>query len=215
MREHDAAEATGGDEGDEPASTGGGTLAPEAESGVWVWLPRVLRRRGAPDADAKYRKFHERNKHVIWACVNGPGISRATAQDHFQEVCAIIARRMEKEGEPNPVAPYVKRIVTNLRCNLGGKRRPEVEVDEAMPTSRPDPERRFAATEIVETVLAQMKPKDAWIVRMIDLRGEPYADVARQLGCSEQNAILRHHRAMTRFKALAEPLHRAVLGAQS
>jgi RNA polymerase sigma factor (sigma-70 family) len=206
----DAPAGEGRDDGHPRAKTR--PLPPEAEGGVLAWLRRLGRRLGITSEEAEFRELYERHKHEIWACVNGPRISEAMARDLFQEVCLITAQR--EEGLPRPVMPYVREVVRKLKANLRAKQRPEVELPEEAPTSRPGAERLLVAAEIVTATLAKMRPNDAWIVRAIDLDGSSYEDVARHLGCSERNAVLRHHRAKKRFAKLAEPLHKADLGGE-
>jgi RNA polymerase sigma factor (sigma-70 family) len=213
MQEDDAEGAGGDERGDgHPPSRAPRPLPPEAEGGVVAWLRRVGRRLGITSEEAEFRELYERHKHEIWACVNGPGISKATARDLFQEACVITAKR--EGGLPRPFMPYVREVARKLKANLRDKQRPEVELPEAAPTSRPGPERLYVAAEIVAATLAKMSTKDAWLVRAIDLDGWSYEDVARHLGCSEKNAVLRHHRAKKRFAKVAEPLHKAAIGGE-
>jgi RNA polymerase sigma-70 factor (ECF subfamily) len=207
MQEQDAPEDVVDDEGDgAPAGTAAAPPPPEAERGVMAWIRRLGRLLGLTSEEVAFRELYENHKHSIWACVNGPGISQATRRDLFQEVCVIVARR--PGGLPDPVMPYVREVARKLKANVRRKQRLEEPLDEGPPASRPDQERSLAAIETVEAALARMRKKDARLVRMFDLCGESYEEIAQQLGCSPKTAQVRHSRAKARFKRVVEELLR-------
>jgi RNA polymerase sigma-70 factor (ECF subfamily) len=207
MHEQDAPEDVAEEAGDgAPAGRAARRLPPEGERGALAWIRRLGHRLGITNDDLAFRELYENNKQSMWSCVNGRGISEATARDLFQDLCVIVARR--PGGLPDPVMPYVRDVARKLKANVYRAKRPEEPIDEGAPVSRPDQERLFAAIETVEAALASMRKKDAWLVRMVDLHGESYEDLARQLGCTPKAAQVRHSRAKGRFKVIVEELLR-------
>ncbi|HEX9731101.1 MAG TPA: sigma-70 family RNA polymerase sigma factor [Thermoanaerobaculia bacterium] len=108
------------------------------------------------------------------------------------------------------VKAYLFAIARNLVRENHRKRRPETEVDEAMPDARPDPEARAAARGDLARVRRAVDAlpevdRAALLMRVTD--GTSYADVARALGISVAAAKVKVHRARLRLAEAKEGTH--------
>lgn len=64
----------------------------------------------------------------------------------------------------------------------------------------PTPEEEHAYCECLNALIPALTPEYAEILRRIDLEGQPYAEVAADLGVTETNAKVRLHRARTQLR---------------
>ena len=72
-------------------------------------------------------------------------------------------------------------------------------------------ERQLAAREILESVMAQMRPEDRTVLTLIHLEGYSLKEGAELLGWSVSNTKVRAFRARKAFRRLAEKLLREKL----
>jgi RNA polymerase sigma-70 factor (ECF subfamily) len=107
-------------------------------------------------------------------------------------------RRLRWLRDPAVFEPWLFRIARNTAYDAGRRRacRPATVALEAEALRIPDPGHEEATREILgalELALAQLKPVDRQLVRMV-VAGESYAEAARRFGLTVASVKVRLHR---------------------
>ncbi|MFZ9746534.1 MAG: RNA polymerase sigma factor [Opitutaceae bacterium] len=107
-------------------------------------------------------------------------------------------RRLRWLRDPAVFEPWLFRIARNTAYDAGRRRacRPATVALDAEALRIPDPGHEEATREILgalETALAQLKPIDRQLVRLI-VTGESYAEAARRFGLTVASVKVRLHR---------------------
>lgn len=149
------------------------------------------------------------------------GTCPSLVEDIFQGVFVKLAQRVRAAHDvvPHPVKKLLDALASNeVRIQTRGqaRRRCAGEPDDTMATGMPGPEQelslveeRIAQERLVRAVFARMRPEASALVRMIDLEGLSYGEVAERVGCPVAAVKDRVHRARESFKEAFLELRRA------
>ena len=129
--------------------------------------------------------------------------NRALAEEILQNA---FVRTLEKAGEirdsESAVAWFYRllrnALVDHYRRTATEKRTLEREATVA--ETIVDPETRGIICACLHTLLPNLKPEYAEMIRLVDLEGKPLAEVASSLGVTANNATVRLHRARQALK---------------
>jgi len=147
---------------------------------------------------------------------------RVSEEDLAQEVFLKMFTRLEQYQGAVPFPHWVSRIavttcIDHLRAQ---KRRPEfrwadlseneAEVLDAVLTSENDvpANDRIAASELVQKLLAQLKPDDQLVLRLLDLEQKSIAEIAELTGWNQSLIKVRAFRARRKLQKLFQELQK-------
>jgi len=132
---------------------------------------------------------------------------RATAEDILQ---AAFVRSMEKADtirDPESVVAWFYRLLRNAiidHYRKSGRDARNVEPEKAEAVLAYEDELKGVVCACVEALIPTLKPEYAEMIRRVDLKEEPLADVAEALGITTNNATVRLHRARQGLKKQLE-----------
>ena len=135
--------------------------------------------------------------------------SRADAEDLLQTAYLKLVARGDSLRDEEKLTPWFYQLLRNLIKDHNRHRdataRMETSVAAVGPSSTkaPDQELFEAICTCVNDVLAVLKPKQAELVRRVEMDGEPLHRAANDLGITPNTASVRLHRAR---RALREGL---------
>jgi RNA polymerase sigma factor (sigma-70 family) len=147
---------------------------------------------------------------------------RVSEEDLAQEIFLKMFTRLEQYQGAVPFTHWVSRIavttcIDQLRAQ---KRRPEfrwadlseneADVLDAVMTSDNDvpANEAMAAHELVHKLLAQLKPDDQLVVRLLDLEQKTIAEIAQLTGWNQSLIKVRAFRARRKLQKLFQELQR-------
>jgi len=172
-----------------------------------------LARGKAGDDQAILELFHFMYPHVTkLVYANLP--ARESAEDLVQQVCIKVMSNLHQFSGKVPFLHWVSRIAVNtcIKALRSEKVRPELrwadlsEEEEQMldwlATSDDDlhPDRSMASRDLVEKLLAQLKPKDRLVINLMNLEGRTLEEVRQITGWSQAVIKVRAFRARARLR---------------
>ncbi|MFT3765547.1 MAG: sigma-70 family RNA polymerase sigma factor [Minicystis sp.] len=144
------------------------------------------------------RLFAE-HREALLSFVRARARGRVTAEDVVQQAAAQALRHAGRLRDPGAGRAWLFRITRNVLADE--LRRPcptEVAiVDEQMPVRLDDDGERCTC---VLALARELKPEYAALLVRVVVEGRPVVDVARELGITANNAMVRLHRARTALK---------------
>jgi RNA polymerase sigma-70 factor (ECF subfamily) len=140
---------------------------------------------------------------------------RMGEEDLTQTIFMKVFANLNQYSGRAPVEHWVSRIAVNtcIKALRAEKVRPELRwadlsEDETrmmdwLTTTNEDlqPDRSFAARDLVEKLLAQLKPKDRLVINLMNLEGRTIEEVSRITGWNQAVIKVRAFRARARLRA--------------
>jgi RNA polymerase sigma-70 factor (ECF subfamily) len=174
-------------------------------------LERVRRR----DDDAARELFHHLYPLVI-KVVRSHLPRRLAEDDLVQTVFMKVFANLDQYSGKAPLEHWVARIAVNtcIKALRSEKARPElrhadlpeeqVEVLDWLATTDEElrPDRNVASRELVEMLLARLKPKDRLVISLINLEGRTIEEVRETTGWSIAIIKVRAFRARNKLRKL-------------
>ena len=165
------------------------------------------------DEKAVLEIFHYMYSHVA-KLVQSNLPARESAEDLIQQACVKVMANLHQFSGKVPFLHWVSRIAVNTCLNQirHEKRRPELRLadlgeDEAKVVeqlaSAPgelDAGEQFAAKELVEKLLASLKPEDRLLMRMMYLEGHQVDEIAALTGWHSSMIKVRVFRARVQLR---------------
>jgi RNA polymerase sigma-70 factor (ECF subfamily) len=147
-----------------------------------------------PPRDQLLAEHHRRFLEFLRPRVESP----AVAEDILQEAYAKSLKKLEDVRDEDSVVAWFYQVLRNAVVDhhrrAGTERharaRLATETDESF-----EPELRQNVCTCVNSVLPDLKPEYADIVKAVELDERPIAEVAQQNGLTTNNATVRLHRA--------------------
>jgi len=181
----------------------------EAGFDMAACLKRVRQR----DEEAARLLLHHLNPLVL-KLVRAHLPRRTSEEDLVQTVFMKVFAHLDQYSGKVPLEHWVSRIAVNTCLNqLQSERvRPELRwadlseeeasVLEALATAREDlhPSHDLAARDLVEKLLACLKPDDRLIITMLNLEGRSVEDIRRRTGWNASLIKVRAFRARARLR---------------
>jgi RNA polymerase sigma factor (sigma-70 family) len=176
-------------------------------------LPECLARGQAGDEKAILEIFHYMYPHVM-KLVQANLPVRERAEDLVQQVCVKVLNNLGQYSGKAPFLHWVSRIAVNTCLNQirYEKRRPEVRLadlseDEAAvieqlaaSTSELDASDQVAAKELVDKLLASLKPADRLLVRLMYLEGRQFDEISQLTGWNRSLIKVRAFRVRAQLR---------------
>jgi RNA polymerase sigma factor (sigma-70 family) len=139
---------------------------------------------------------------------------RERAEDLVQQVCVKVLNNLGQYSGKAPFLHWVSRIAVNTCLNQirYEKRRPEVRLadlseDEAAvieqlaaSTSELDASDQVAAKELVDKLLASLKPADRLLVRLMYLEGRQFDEISQLTGWNRSLIKVRAFRVRAQLR---------------
>jgi RNA polymerase sigma-70 factor (ECF subfamily) len=185
----------------------GGPLMTDAE------VTECLARAREGDEKAVLEIFHFMYPHVA-KLVQANLPVRESAEDLIQQVCVKVTTHLHQFSGKVPFLNWVSRIAVNTCLNQirHEKRRPEVRLadlseDEAAVVehlaaspAELNASDQFASRELVEKLLAGLKPQDRLLMRLMYLEGRKLEDIAALTGWNSTVIKVRAFRARAQLR---------------
>ena len=173
------------------------------------------------DEKAILQIFHYMYPHVA-KLVQANLPVRESAEDLVQQVCIKVMTKLDQFSGKVPFLHWVSRIAVNtcIKALRAEKIRPELRwadlseeeagVLDWLATTDEDlrPDRNAASRELVEKLLAQLKPKDRLVISLMTLEGRTIEEVREITGWSQAVIKVRAFRARLRLRKLYNTLMR-------
>jgi RNA polymerase sigma-70 factor (ECF subfamily) len=184
-------------------------------------MPSCLGRVRQGDEDAARLLFHHLYPLVI-KIVRSHLPRRMGEEDLAQTIFMKIFANLDQYSGKAPLEHWVSRVAVNtcLKALRAEKIRPELRwadlseeetgVLDWLATTDEDlhPDRNTASRELVEKMLAQLKPKDRLVITLMNLEGRTIEEVRRITGWSQAVIKVRAFRARIRLRKLYKALMR-------
>lgn len=124
--------------------------------------------------------------------------------DAVQETLLAIHRRRHTYDPQRPLLPWLAGIakrkwIDQLR-SMG--RRPAEELPADMPVA--DHEAAVTSASVLASLLAELRPAQAQVIRLVRLQGYSVEDVSRETGLSPSAVKMNIHRGLARLAAILE-----------
>lgn len=164
----------------------------------------LVRRARAGDASAQ-TELVARYSRRIGGYLRNLCRREEAVEDLTQLTFIKMFRRLRWLRDPAVFEPWLFRIARNTAYDAGRRRacRPATVALDAEALRIPDPAHEEATREILsalELALAQLKPVDRQLVRMV-VAGESYAEAARRFGLTVASVKVRLHRVRPFLRA--------------
>jgi|SRR5882724_3138778 len=178
-------------------------------------MPACLERVRRRDDDAARELFHHLYPLVI-KVVRSHLPRRVSEEDLTQTVFMKVFTNLDQYSGKAPLEHWVSRIAVNtcIKALRSEKARPELrradlpedqaEVLDWLATTDEDlrPDRSLASRELVEKLLAQLKPKDRLVISLMNLEGRTIEEVREITGWSVAVIKVRAFRARIKLRKL-------------
>ena len=176
-------------------------------------VTECLARARKGDEKAVLEIFHYMYPHVA-KLVQANLPVRESAEDLIQQVCVKVTTHLHQFSGKVPLLHWVSRIAVNTCLNQirHEKRRPEVRLadlseDEAAvvqnlaaTSSELSVSDQVASRELVDKLLATLKPHDRLLMRLMYLEGRPLEDIAATTGWNKTIIKVRLFRARAQLR---------------
>lgn len=165
------------------------------------------------DEQAILELFHYMYPHVA-KLVQSNLPSREAAEDLVQKVCIKVVTHLNQFSGKVPFLHWVSRISVNTCLNQirHERYRPELRLADlseeeagvienlAASTAEPNSSDRVAAGELVEKLLAGLRPEERLLVRLMYLEGRALKEISELTGWSASSIKVRIFRARGRLR---------------
>jgi RNA polymerase sigma-70 factor (ECF subfamily) len=160
----------------------------------------------APDA-ADFRRLFDDAYRPLLAYALRRGASHADADDVVAETLLVAWRRRAELPSGSDALPWLyavaRRVLANRRRAAGRAQRfrHALRIGSPLPTSEPEPSlERGEEFRAVVAALRRLPEQDQEVLRLAAWEGLVHRQIALSLGCSENAAALRLHRARQRLR---------------
>src|SRR5579863_1611964 len=182
-------------------------------------MPACLERVRAGDEEAAREMFQHLFPLVI-KVVRSHLPRRMSEEDLTQTVFMKVFANLNQYSGRAPLEHWVSRIAVNtcIKALRAEKVRPELrwadlseeetQMLDWIATTDDDlhPDRNIASRDLVEKLLAQLKPKDRLVINLMNLEGRTIDEVKQITGWSEPVIKVRAFRARARLRKLYQSL---------
>jgi RNA polymerase sigma-70 factor (ECF subfamily) len=182
-------------------------------------MPACLERIRNRDEDAARQLFHHLYPLVI-KVVRSHLPRRMDEEDLIQTVFMKVFANLNQYSGLAPVEHWVSRIAVNtcIKALRAEKARPELrwadlgdeetELLDWFASTDDDvrPDRHLASRELVEKLLAQLKPKDRLVINLMTLEGRSIEEVREITGWNQSVIKVRAFRARAKLRKLLKAL---------
>lgn len=162
--------------------------------------------RGGPPPETVARLVESHRRFLAFLERRLPG--RAAAEEVLQEAFARAVERGGAIRDGESAVAWFYRLLRNAIADHHRRRVVEGRaIEQAAREAREasdDPELRAAVCGCMATLLPELKPEYAELIRRVDLEEAPVAEVAGALGITANNAHVRLHRARQALKRRLE-----------
>lgn len=159
------------------------------------------------DREAEFRRlFAEHHRHVLAYALRRTE-QRADADDVVAGTFAVAWRRFADAPEAELRLAWLYAIAARVLANQRRSLRRLVALRSRLRAQPPPDTRERADLEEVVAALLELSPQEQEILRLAPWEGLTTAELALTLGCSENAAAIRLHRAR---KRLAEQLEKGI-----
>ena len=187
-------------------------------------VPACLARVALGDEDAA-RELVRHTHPLVLKLVRAHRARQLTDEDLVQEVYLTMFARLDRytPREGVPFAHWLSRLAVNTcRDALRAEsRRPRLSALSDLSAEaeawlhslagerEPPPGRAHAARELIDVLLAQLRPDDRLVLTLLDLEQRPVAEIAGLTGWSRALVKVRAFRARRRLRTIAEQREQA------
>jgi RNA polymerase sigma-70 factor (ECF subfamily) len=132
--------------------------------------------------------------------------NEADADDVLQNALAKALRTASEVRDEQKIVAWFYQVLRNALADYTRERGARAVRDDAWAADREsqDEELEKVACRCVEALIHRLKPREAELVRRIELANEPVAEAARTVGISANNASVTLHRARKRLRESLE-----------
>lgn len=152
----------------------------------------------AASTPMRFEDFIERHKTMVFRTAWRMLGSSADAEDVVQEVFLRLHGQKEEQG-----AAWIYRVTVNLCLDQIRRRKPVVEVSEALVAREPDPEAQLDLKEKqtrLARMIARLPERERACLVLRDLEGLNSREVAGILECSEETVRVSIFRAKEKLR---------------
>ncbi len=160
----------------------------------------------ASEAAEFCRLFDEAYRPLLAYAARRTG-NMADAEEIASEALLVAWRRREEPGRSAHTLPWLygvaRRLIAN-QCRAARRRQRLERMLGPLARSRSDPEQTAEVAGVTRAVVAaslRLPEADREVLRLAAWEGLSHEDIAVSLGCSENAAALRLHRARRRLRA--------------
>lgn len=162
------------------------------------------------DAEARFRRLYEQQYEPLLAYAARRTLDRSEAHDVVSETFLILWRRLDEapRDEEIPLWLYgvARRVLANRRRSRVRRERLAARLTE-LAARRPEPDEVASArlqAHALFTALQTLREHDREVLLLAAWENLTTAEIAAVLGCSENAAAIRLHRARRRLTAACE-----------
>jgi RNA polymerase sigma factor (sigma-70 family) len=163
-----------------------------------------------PRKEARFRRLYVEHYRALLAYALRRSPSEADAQELVAEAFLVLWRRIDKAPEAEDALPWLFGVARRVLANQERARRRRERLENrlrALPEHLPELEagvlERLEAQAVVDA-LSALNGKDREVLLLAAWEGLSTREIALALGCSENAATLRLHRARKRLAEVCE-----------
>jgi RNA polymerase sigma-70 factor (ECF subfamily) len=179
------------------------TTPTAAESETAASAARVSEDRS--DAEARFRRAYLEHYRAILAYALRRGVDHASAEEIVAETFAVLWRRRDDAPDPDALLPWLygvaARVLANHRRRAARRERLSSRLQTLMPEHPETESVAFDRLEVrtVIDALQQLSAGDREVLLLAAWEGLSHREIAAALGCSDNAAAIRLHRARNRL----------------
>lgn len=153
------------------------------------------------DAETRFRRAYLDNHRAILAYALRRGVEHASAEEIVAETFAVLWRRMNDAQDPDSLLPWLygvaARILANQRRGAARRERLSKRLQALAPRHHEDESRALERLEVgaVIDALGHLSAGEQEVLLLAAWEGLSHREIASVLGCSENAAAIRLHRA--------------------
>jgi RNA polymerase sigma-70 factor (ECF subfamily) len=160
------------------------------------------------EAETRFRRAYLDHYRAILAYALRRGAEHGDAEDVAAETFTVLWRRIDDAPEPSALLPWLygvaARTLANQRRTAARRERLSVRLVALAPHHADDESRTLDRLEVraVVDALRQLAAGEHEVLLLAAWEGLSHAEIASALGCSENAAAIRLHRARKRLTEL-------------
>lgn len=154
-----------------------------------------------PDAEARFRRAYLEHYRAILAYALRRGVEYGAAEEIVAETFAVLWRRMDDAPEPDMLLPWLygvaARILANQRRAAARRERLVARLQHVAPLTVEGESNALERLEVKAVIdaLQQLQAPEQEVLLLAAWEGLSHGEIASALGCSENAAAIRLHRA--------------------
>jgi RNA polymerase sigma factor (sigma-70 family) len=163
-----------------------------------------------PHREARFRRLYAERYRAVLAYALRRSPSEGDAEELVAETFLVLWRRIDKAPSDEEVLPWLFGVARRVLANQERARRRRERLRDrlrSLPEDLPDFEARMLDrldAQVVVNALSELSWKDREVLLLAAWEGLSTRDIALALGCSENAAMLRLHRARKRLAEVCE-----------